>query len=1115
MAISPGLGCARPYRFPGTDPIGEVRTRSAGLGPDDRAHERVRVAGRVVLVRRHGGLVFAQLRDGTGEIQLLAERAVLGSDRHAAFVRLRRGDWLGVEGGPMTTRTGELSLCVAEFSVLAEATRWTPGKRGELGDVEARYRRRYLDLAVNPRAREIFRIRHATVAAVRARLVELGFVEVETPMLHTVHTGAAARPFITHHNALDVDMYLRIAPELHLKRLIVGGMERVFELGRVFRNEAVDARHNPEFTLLEAYCAFADYHDMMELTEDLVATAARAAWDGATVSPAPEPVVDLTPPWPRVRLADLIEQITGARMHPDMAVEEARAILDGLGLRYEDGWGPGRLMQRVYDERVQPTVAGPLLCVDFPAEVSPLAREHRADPAYAERFELLVAGSEVCNAYSEQNDPAAQRAAFDAEARARAAGDVEAGEADDDYLHALEQGMPPTGGLGLGIDRLVALLARADSLRDVLLFPTLRPPAAPAPDTPLPPAPGPDPVTELATAGPVPEGPPLPDVRHALGPDPGARMIAVLTAVGGVFQLLAPLPAVQGRLGLPQAQLGPVWLPVLGNVVSVLVGLLLLLLADQLRKSKRAAWRVAAALFAVAAAAHLIKGPHLVAAGFCVGMLVALLVTRRRFTAAPDPPSLLRLVRFVPLYLIAVVGFGFAALGLEHRWVQPRLTVAGDLQEIFAGLVGVDGPYTFRSRFFADFFPDALLTLGVLGLAGFAFLLLRPLASRHSHTPRDWEHARRLVAHHGWDTLAPFALRPDKSWFFSADGEAMLAYSYLNGYALVAGDPVGAAGSVSRVVDEFLEMCRRRAWNTAFLAVREHDVPFYLARGFRSFYLGDEAVLRCDTFTLKGRRALRSAVRRVGRRYRFEILPESQAAPELVDRLNALSRRWRGKAPERGFTMSLGQAVGAQNGDPERLLCLAINERDEPGGFLRIVPAAGRLPGYTLDLMRRDPHAPNGITEFLIASTALGLKERRVVRFSLNFALWGRLFADDTAFTPAQRAARWAVSLVNPFFQVKSLHEFNAKFGPQWLPRVIAYRGPADLPRVGLLYAGAEGFLALPGLGPLLLPRPADDAGPQAGAAAGAAGSNAVGASPHVPRGDGVGPARPRGGSPG
>jgi lysylphosphatidylglycerol synthetase-like protein (DUF2156 family) len=604
-------------------------------------------------------------------------------------------------------------------------------------------------------------------------------------------------------------------------------------------------------------------------------------------------------------------------------------------------------------------------------------------------------------------------------------------------------------------------------------------------------------------------------VRHALGPDPAARTIAAVTAVGGIFQLLAPLPAVRNRLGSPGVQLGPVWLPVLGYVVSVLVGLLLLLLADQLRKSKRAAWRIAVVLFAVAAAAHLIKGPHLLAAGFCAGMVAALLATRRHFTAAPDPPSLLRLVRFVPLYLVAVVAFGFAALGLGHRRVEPSLTLGGGLQEIFAGLVGIDGPYTFRSQFLADFLPDALLTLGVLGLAVFAVLLLRPLASRHRRTPEDWEHARRLVARYGWDTLAPFALRPDKSWFFSADGEAMLAYTYLNGYALVAGDPVGAAGSVSRVVDEFLEMCRLRAWNTAFLAVREHDVPFYVARGFRSFYLGDEAVLRCDTFTLKGRRGLRSAVRRVGRRYRFEIVPESQASPELVERLDAISRLWRGKAPERGFTMSLGQDVGAPTGDPGGLLCLALDDGGQPGGFLRIVPTGGGLPGYTLDLMRRDPLAPNGITEFLIASTALGLKERGVVRFSLNFALWGRLFADDAAFTAAQRAARWTVSLINPFFQVRSLHDFNAKFGPEWLPRVIAYRRPADLPRVGLLYAGAEGFLAVPGLGRLFLPRPADDGGPHAGEVESGGVGGDAGVSPRERRGAGVGPPPPRGGSPG
>jgi lysylphosphatidylglycerol synthetase-like protein (DUF2156 family) len=405
--------------------------------------------------------------------------------------------------------------------------------------------------------------------------------------------------------------------------------------------------------------------------------------------------------------------------------------------------------------------------------------------------------------------------------------------------------------------------------------------------------------------------------------------------------------------------------------------------------------------------------------------------------------------------------------------MSPPLTVGGGLNTILGGLIGVDSPYVFTRPFFDTFFYFALLALGVVGLLVLLILLFRPLRARRPHSESDWEHAERLVHGYGWDTLAYFSLRDDKSFFFGADGEAMIAYTYIGGYALVSGDPIGAPDSVPRVIDEFVVMCDERAWNPAFLAIRESDFPTYAARGFHSFYLGDEAIMRCDEFTLAGasHKSLRAAVRRVGRRYRFQLITEANAPASLVGKLNAISERWRGKAPERGFTMALSQDVRGAGANPEFLLCIALDENDVPGGFLRLVPAYGPDFGYTLDLMRHDPDAPNGMTEFLIASTAQALGARGVVRLSMNFAVWGRLFQEDIPFTPAQRLAKRAVSALNPFFQIKSLHDFNAKFDPQWLPRVLAYRRPIDLPRVGLLYAGAEGFLALPWIGELLVPK--------------------------------------------
>jgi lysyl-tRNA synthetase len=1082
-----GAGSARPYRFDTDRDAARIRTEHGELGPGVETDTEVRLAGRLRAVRRQGHLSFATLRDSTGEIQLFVDTGTLGEATHRAFDTLSRGDWVGVRGRVMTTRRGELSLRVTEFEPLARAL--APPPRDGLTDVETRYRQRYLDLEVNERTREIFRIRHSAIAAIRRNLSDRGFVEVEGPVLQNIQGGASARPFVTHHNALGIDLYLRIALELHLKRLVVGGMERVFEIGRVFRNEGIDTRHNPEFTLLEAYQAFADYHDMMELVEDLVRDAARSSV-GSAVLRVGDTEIDLDGPWPRLRFADLIEQKTGARMHPAMPVEAARAELDRLRIPYRAGWGAGRLMKEVYDERVQHDITGPVFCLDYPREVSPLAREHRDDPAYVERFELIVAGFELCNAYSEQNDPAAQLAAFEAEARARAGGDPEAGQIDLDYIRALEQGLPPTGGLGIGLDRLVMLLAGVDSIREVILFPTLRPEFPPPPDAArygaprpvLPPTPRADDVAPGQDDGPAPAprprpglaGPSVPDHPPAPAEEPRwpVRAVAGLTALSGLLELIVLRPSLHRFQ--PMAQIvDPTWFAVAGQVLSVLVGLGLLLLADQLAKRKRTAWRIALALFAVSTVAHAVKGYHLGPTAWSALMVVILLLTQDRFRAAPDPPSLLRLARFVPTYLASVLAVGVTSLYLERAALRPEFSLSGAVATVLAGLVGLDGDYVYLRPKFDLIFPAALLTLGLVGLLVFAVLLFRPLRARGPHTEAEWNHALRLVHRYGWDTLAYFALRDDKSFFFCSDGEAMVAYTYVGGYALVAGDPIGAPESLPTLLDEFLRMCDDRAWNPAFLAIREADFPAYEARGFRAFYLGDEAILRCDTFTLEEStpKSVRAAVRRCGRKYRFELVTESNASPRLVRELNAISARWRGKAPERGFTMSLSQDIKGEGANPEFLLCVALDENDVPGGFLRLVPAYGPDFGYTLDLMRHDPAAPNGMTEFLIASTARALGDRGVVRLSMNFAMWGRLFADDVPFTPAERVARRLVGALNPFFQIRSLRDFNAKFNPEWLPRVLAYRRPTDLPKVGLLYAGAEGFLAVPFIGDLLVPK--------------------------------------------
>ena len=360
----------------------------------------------------------------------------------------------------MTTHTGELTVAASDVRLLSKALHALPDKHRGLADTEARLRERHLDLIANPSTRHTFDVRSAVVASVRSTLVERGFTEVETPVLEPHAGGATARPFVTHHNALDADMVLRIALELPLKRLVVGGFERVFELGRVFRNEGLDPSHNPEFTLLEAYQAFADYGDMMELVETIVSRAALAA-TGTTVLPSG---FDLAPPWRRATMASLIDEHAGVTMHPSMPLEEARAICDRLGVVYEAGWGAGKLMAEVFEATAEASLIEPTFVLDHPREISPLARAHRDDPWLTERFEAYVGGRELANAYSELNDPVDQRERFEAE-----------GFVDEGYVRALEYGLPPTGGLGIGIDRLVMLIAACSSIREAVLFPALRP----------------------------------------------------------------------------------------------------------------------------------------------------------------------------------------------------------------------------------------------------------------------------------------------------------------------------------------------------------------------------------------------------------------------------------------------------------------------------------------------------------------------------------------------------------------------------------------------------------------------------------------------------------------
>jgi lysyl-tRNA synthetase, class II len=457
-----------PHAFPGAEPVAAIRAAYESLGAGEETDDRHRVAGRLHARRGQGKMAFLDLDDRSGRLQLQARADVLGPERMARLLELDLGDLIGVDGTVLRSKRGELTLRVDDFAVLAKSLRPPPDKFHGLADTETRFRHRELDLIANPETRDLFVLRARAVSAIRGYLDAAGFIEVETPVLQPIYGGALARPFTTHHNALNRTLYLRIATELYLKRLIVGGLEKVYELGKDFRNEGVSFKHNPEFTMVEWYEAYADYTDQMRRVEELVAAVARAVgYDGD---------LNFEPPWPRITLREAILQRTGVDVlaHRDQeSLVAALAERPELDVPVEDrSWE--QLVDDLLSKHVEPQVTDPVFIVDYPVEVSPFAKAHRSEPGLVERFEAFVAGVEFANAFTELNDPDEQRARFDAQRRLAAAGDEETQPFDEAFLQALEQGMPPTGGVGMGVDRLVMVMSGHRSIREVVLFPAMR-----------------------------------------------------------------------------------------------------------------------------------------------------------------------------------------------------------------------------------------------------------------------------------------------------------------------------------------------------------------------------------------------------------------------------------------------------------------------------------------------------------------------------------------------------------------------------------------------------------------------------------------------------------------
>jgi len=463
MGIAPYGG-----RFDRTHTVDELLRRF-----DELEGQTVKVAGRIRTIRRQGRITFMDLQDNGERIQLFCRINSMGEEAYERLEWLDLGDIIGAEGVVMRTKRGERSVEVTAWQLLAKALRPLPEKWHGLKDVELRYRQRYLDLIVNPHVREVFIKRSQVVAAIRRFLTERGFLEVETPILHPIAGGANARPFITYHNALGMNLYMRIAPELYLKRLLVGGLDKVFELGRNFRNEGISTRHNPEYTMLEVYEAYKDAAHMMELTEQLFAYVAEQV-TGSTRIVYQGHEIDLTPPWKRLPMAEAVRQYTGLDFNQIETDEEARALAAAKGVEVEPGKSKWAVMAEVFEELVEPHLIQPVFITEHPVDISPLAKRKDGAPHLADRFEPYIMGWEMANGFSELNDPVDQRERFERQMAQRAAGDEEAHMMDEDFLRALEHGMPPAGGLGVGVDRLVMLLTNSPSIRDVLLFPHMR-----------------------------------------------------------------------------------------------------------------------------------------------------------------------------------------------------------------------------------------------------------------------------------------------------------------------------------------------------------------------------------------------------------------------------------------------------------------------------------------------------------------------------------------------------------------------------------------------------------------------------------------------------------------
>ncbi|MEW6387911.1 MAG: lysine--tRNA ligase [Thermodesulfobacteriota bacterium] len=463
-------------RYTPSHSIAQVREQYDSLSGSEleQLGRTFRLAGRVMLIREFGKATFCHIQDGSDRLQVYVQRQVVGEEAFSWFKKIDLGDILGVAGTLFRTRTGELTLSVQHFHLLTKSLLPLPEKYHGLTDVESRYRQRYLDLLVNPEVRQVFTKRAAIISLIRQFLEGRGFLEVETPMMQPIPGGATARPFITHHHALDMDLYLRIAPELYLKRLVIGGFERVFELNRNFRNEGLSTLHNPEFTMLEFYQAYATYEDLMVLTEELFCFISQNLLGGLRLTYQGQEI-DLTPPWRRLDLRASLTELGGI---PAEVVQDRQALLDLArqeGVELRPGEGYGRALTKLFDLLVEAKLQQPTFIIGYPTETSPLSRRNDDNPEVVDRFELFIAGREMANAFSELNDPDDQRQRFEGQMQAREAGDQEAQMLDEDFLTALEHGMPPTAGEGIGIDRLVMLFTDSPSIRDVILFPQLRP----------------------------------------------------------------------------------------------------------------------------------------------------------------------------------------------------------------------------------------------------------------------------------------------------------------------------------------------------------------------------------------------------------------------------------------------------------------------------------------------------------------------------------------------------------------------------------------------------------------------------------------------------------------